>query len=99
MRLLKAYKRGTDEEFSDRVIDADLPDAEFVPAFLLGADLAKFCAGQDRTIVEQFLSESRGSKSPLMSKLVHYEASWGSPHERISDRLDAFAKGFQLRTI
>lgn len=96
--LLRAYKRGTDDEFSDLVIDAEL-DAEFVPAFLLGSDLAAFCANPERTIVEQFLSESRDLEGLLMSRLASYEASWGSAQERPADRLAAFAQGFRLRTI
>jgi predicted nucleotidyltransferase len=52
--LLRFYERDSERMFSDAVFDAQLSDVEFVPAFLLGADLAALCRLPDRALVDSF---------------------------------------------
>lgn len=51
--LLKSYSENdSDRMFSDTVFAADLPDVEYVPAFLLGMDLASFLRVEARGVIE-----------------------------------------------
>lgn len=59
--ILRSYEEKTDRIFSDAVFAAELPDFEFVNAFLLGLDLRALLAGapaaDDTRFVDRFLAK------------------------------------------
>jgi len=80
--LLRLYDEGSDRVFSDEVLDAGLSDIEFAGAFLLGSDLRRLCADQDRRLVGEFLARVR--------------EEWEDPQGRtLLEQLAAFEKGFR----
>ena len=94
--LLKSYPFESSRAFSDAVFDAELSDVEFVPAFLLGADLASFCRLDDRVIVKRFLDIAADLESRTFSLLLRYEGRLEPSEERLVERFKAFTKGFSL---
>jgi len=95
--LLKSYERESDRTFSDAVFAAGLPDVEFVPAFLLGTDVALVCRPEERAIIERFLNAASNKASPVFSLLLRYEGISEPSEERLLWRFKAFTKGFSLR--
>jgi predicted nucleotidyltransferase len=95
--LLRFYERDSERMFSDAVFDAQLSDVEFVPAFLLGADLAALCRLPDRALVDSFLSTISDRSSREFAKLLRYESLVEPSEERLSMRLEAFRQGIQDR--
>ncbi len=97
--LLKSYKFNSDDAFSDSVFDAALADFEFVPAFLLGRDVAAFSGPSDKAMIDRFLGELADTEGQLFSKLVSHEGIWGTPGKLLIGRRDAFAQGFRSAAL
>jgi predicted nucleotidyltransferase len=91
--LLKSYQRESDRMFSDAVFAAELPDVEFVPAFLLGTDIALFCRGSERAVVERFLDTMSDPESAPFLSLLRYEGDLEPSEQQIESRFRAFTKG------
>jgi predicted nucleotidyltransferase len=85
--LLKFYERDSDRTFSDAVFAAELPDVEFVSAFLLGMDLALSCRGSERAIVERFLELVNDSESQAFSSLLRHEGGLEPSEQHLESRL------------
>lgn len=94
--LLKSYERESDRMFSDAVFAADLSDVEFVPAFLLGVDLALFCRGSERAVIERFLDTMSDPESVPFLSLLRYEGRLEPSEQQLESRFRAFTKGLHL---
>ena len=95
--LLRFYERDSERVFSDAVFAAQLSDVEFVPAFLLGADLAALCRLPERALVDSFLSTISDRSSQEFAKLLRYEGLVEPSEELLSMRVEAFRQGIQHR--
>jgi len=93
--LLKSYEREGDRVFSAEVLDVGLSDVEFVPAFLLGADLAEFCQTRDKAILDQFLDAASDEESRPFVKLLEQE---GASPRSITRSLEPAFGGVPKRT-
>ena len=91
--LLKSYERESDRMFSDAVFAAELPDVEFVPAFLLGTDLALFCRGSERAVIERFLDTMSDPESVPFLSLLRCEGGLEPSEQHLVSRLRAFGGG------
>ena len=91
--LLRQYKYASDETYSNEVFDAGLSDFEFVPAFLLGKDLATFCDLEERSVLQNFINKCLDPHSAEFSVLLRQEVQIEPLEERLRMRLSALNKG------
>lgn len=91
--LLSNYESGNNERiFSDEVIATNL-DFNFVPAFLLGADLRRLSNQEETAVVTTFL-QAMDEKPPLWMAFVRAHSIGDTPEEDAHAQLEAFRKGF-----
>ncbi len=93
--LLRSYEQSSDRVFSDTVFDAQLPDVEFVPAFLLGLDVARLCQPDERVLIDRFLTKCSDQSSVEFSRLLRYEVILEPSEGRLALRPAAFRQGMQ----
>ena len=79
--------------YSDAVLDAQLSDIEYSPAFLLGLDLAGFCNAEEYALVNRFLSMIADRSSHEFGSLLRWEGTLEPAEERLSSRLSALREG------
>lgn len=91
--LLRRYNYGSDRTYSDVVFDADLPDVEYVPAFLLGKDVATFCDLEELAVLEEFIRKCLDPDSTEFESLLRHEVQIEPVEERLRMRLSALHKG------
>ena len=91
--LLKRYEYASDRTYSTEVFDAGLSDVEFVPAFLLGTDLATFCDLEERSVLQGFIDKCLDPQSAEFGLLLRHEVQVEPLEERLHMRLSALNKG------
>ena len=91
--MLRNYGRDDDRVFSDSVFAARLSHSEFVPAYLLGVDLAELCSANERTLVERFLALVSAPASAEFTVLLEQEVQLEPSEEHLLLRLGALRQG------
>ena len=92
--LLRRYEYNSDRTYSDLVLDAGLADVEFVPAFLLGWDLATLCDIEERGLVQRFIDKCSDRSSREFALLLQYESTPELPQDWLAHRIATLHTGF-----
>jgi predicted nucleotidyltransferase len=93
--LFHLYEANSDREFSDEVLDANLPDISLAPAFLLGRDLRAICLEEETALVRKFI-ESVSKVETREFEVFRRAARLSTRHSEDAavSEIQAFSLGF-----
>ncbi len=84
--------------YSDLILDAGLADADFVPAFLLGWDLATICDVEERGLVQRFIDKCADRSSREFALMLQHETMPDQPQDWLAHRIATLHTGFNARS-
>ena len=91
--LVKLYEWESERLYSEEVFDAELPDIQFAPAFLLALEVGKICNPEELRLVRSFLARARNTAFPLFHTLLTYEGRTAEAEQTMAQRLEVFELG------
>ena len=96
--LLRRYEYNSERMYSDLILDAGLADADFVPAFLLGWDLATICDVEECGLVQRFIDKCADRSSREFALMLQHETMPDQPQDWLAHRIAALHTGFNARS-
>ncbi len=96
--LLRRYEYNSERMYSDLILDAGLADVDFVPAFLLGWDLATICEVEERGLVQRFIDKCADRSSREFALMLQHETTPEQPQNWLAHRIAALQTGFNARS-